>query len=250
MLHDFVTSNHEELIKRCRDKAALRVGHAAIPATVDKGVPLFLGQLADTLRAEHYSAARNGDEPESAPSASPIGRAAALHGAELLRRGLTIDQVVHEYGDVCQSVTELAIEEGAAVSTGEFRTMNLCLDNAIADAVTAFGLASQIVINERAEDLHTRLNSFAIEHEQLADVAMKALAAIKTGTVGLSGATGSLLEHALAELRYVTQKALPEIRLASATTALASTFIHADRDSIRGVTASTVRPEHVKKGNA
>jgi len=72
---------------------------------------------------------------EPAPSASPLGRAAALHGAELLRLGFSIDQVVHGYGDVCQSVMDLAIEEKTHITSDEFRTLNRCLDSAIADAV-------------------------------------------------------------------------------------------------------------------
>jgi hypothetical protein len=31
---------------------------------------------------------------------------------------------VHEYGDVCQSITDLAVELGAPISTDDFRTLN------------------------------------------------------------------------------------------------------------------------------
>ena len=30
---------------------------------------------------------------------------ACLHGSDLLRQGFTVSQVVHDYGDVCQSIT-------------------------------------------------------------------------------------------------------------------------------------------------
>ncbi len=65
-----------------------------------------------------------------------IGRAAAKHGHELLQHGFTVNQVVHDYDDLCQAVTELAIEKNAPVSPGEFKTLNRCLDQAIADAVS------------------------------------------------------------------------------------------------------------------
>ncbi|MGZ5224889.1 MAG: hypothetical protein ACXWCS_12030 [Burkholderiales bacterium] len=58
-----------------------------------------------------------------------VAKRPALHGGELLRRGLTVDQVVHDYGDLCRAVTELAIEEDAAVTVAEFRTLNRCLDD-------------------------------------------------------------------------------------------------------------------------
>ena len=33
------------------------------------------------------------------------------HGAELRALGFNISQVVHDYGDICQAVTEIAVEE-------------------------------------------------------------------------------------------------------------------------------------------
>jgi hypothetical protein len=220
MLHEFLRSHHRELIDRCKEKVAKRFEPAETPAAMDHGVPLFLQQLADTLRTEHSMPTRSIVHPEPTPSDCEIGRAAAMHGAEMLRLGFTVDQVVHEYGDVCQSVTDLAVEEKLQISTDEFRTLNRCLDNAIADAVTSFGLARQVRINDQAEDLHTRLGAFADEYARLVDIAMQALSAIKTGNVGLTGATGSLLVHTLMELRYLAERTLPEIRLASATTTI------------------------------
>lgn len=60
------------------------------------------------------------------------------HGHELLQHGYTVDQVVHDYGDMCQAVTELAIEREATVTADEFKTLNMCLDNAIAAAVSEY----------------------------------------------------------------------------------------------------------------
>src|SRR5581483_9804420 len=94
------------------------------------GVPLFLDQLVDTLRA-------NGT-PNLA-----IATSAALHGHDLLMKGFTVSQVVHDYGDVCQAITELAIFTDAPIDTADFRTMNRCLDEAIAGAVTVFGRESE-----------------------------------------------------------------------------------------------------------
>jgi hypothetical protein len=70
--------------------------------------------------------------------ASDVGTTAALHGGDLFREGYTIEQVVRDYGDVCQAVTKLAIETKAPISVDEFRTFNRCLDNAIAGAVTEY----------------------------------------------------------------------------------------------------------------
>jgi hypothetical protein len=45
---------------------------------------------------------------------------------------------VHDYGDVCQAITELALAINAPISTDDFRMLNRCLDDAIAGAVTQY----------------------------------------------------------------------------------------------------------------
>jgi hypothetical protein len=216
MLHEFLTANRTELIKRCREKVARRYEPAKTPAAIDHGVPQFLQQLVDTLMSEQQTSARGVDEPAPSPTSSAIGRAATMHGAELLRLGFSVDQVVHEYGDVCQSVTELAVEGGVPITTDEFRTLNRCLDDAIADAVTSYALSGQVAIDDRAKDLRTQLDTFADEYRRLLDVAMRAFSAIKTGNVGLNGATGALLGHTLVDLQYLAERTLPEIGTAAA----------------------------------
>src|SRR6202041_3452387 len=222
MLHEFLTSNRQLLISRCREKVAKRFEPTETPATIDHGVPLFLQQLVDTLRDEQSTHLRTADDSQPAPAPTDIGRAAALHGADLLRRGFSVDQVVHDYGDVCQCVTALAVEQEVAISTDEFRTLNRCLDNAIADAVASFGSARQTSIDRQAETLQQHLVAFAAEHRRLIDIATQSLAAIKTGNIGIGGATGTLLVHALEELRSLTNRTLPEIRLASPSAKAAS----------------------------
>jgi hypothetical protein len=84
-----------------------------------------------------------------------------------------VDQVVHDYGDVCQCVTALAVEQEIPISTDEFRTLNRCLDNAIADAVASFGSARQTSLEGQAETLQQRLDIFAAEHRRLINIAIQ-----------------------------------------------------------------------------
>src|ERR1700719_4557050 len=149
-----------------QEKVAKRFEPTEAASAVENGVPLFLEQLAETLKAEQTTSARS-DDSEPVPAPTAIGRAAALHGAELLRRGFTVDQVVHDYGDVCQCVTALAVERATLISTDEFRTLNRCLDNAIAAAVASFGSARQTSIDRQAETLQQRLVAFTAEHRRL-----------------------------------------------------------------------------------
>src|ERR1700733_3289735 len=115
MLHEFISSNRQELISRCRTKVAARFEPTGTPAAVDHGVPLFLQQLVETLRFEQTTTARSGADSVPTPAPTEIGRAAALHGTELLRLGYSVDQVVHDYGDVCQCVTALAVEQDVSI---------------------------------------------------------------------------------------------------------------------------------------
>ena len=126
MLHQFVAENREELIRRCRMKVLARSVPPATPAELEYGVPRFLDQLVDALRSRLVSSV-------------DIDRSAARHGRDLQLQGFTVSQVVHDYGDVCQSITDLALELSAPISVDDFRTLNRCLDDAIASAVTEYG---------------------------------------------------------------------------------------------------------------
>src|SRR6188472_4210304 len=97
MLYDFIRTNHDEIISRCRSTVAARLIPPPTESEINHAVPLFLDQLVEALRHQEMPT-------------SQIGRTAALHGHALLRRGYTVAQVVHDYGDVCQSITQIAIE--------------------------------------------------------------------------------------------------------------------------------------------
>jgi hypothetical protein len=218
MLHELLNRNRSELIDRCRSKAAKRFAPSELPVDADHGVPTFLEQLVDTLRREQNTTFRAESEPLPAPAPTIIGRSAALHGSEMLKRGYSVDQVVHGYGDVCQSITELAVEQNFPVSADEFRTLNRCLDNAIADAVTAFAQGGQTHFNEQAENLGECLNAFSVDHDHLLNMATKSYAAIQSGTVGPSGATGIAHRNSLLALRSLTRQFMNQVRILSART--------------------------------
>src|SRR6202171_1799566 len=137
MLHEFLNSNRQELIRRCRAKVSQRSSPPATPAELEHGVPLFLKQLAEALRHEAANPALQADgilgSSSKMRASVERSRTAALHGKELLQQGYSVEQVVHGYGDVCQAITELAKESDAPITVDEFRTFNRLLDNAIAD---------------------------------------------------------------------------------------------------------------------
>jgi hypothetical protein len=100
-LYDFIKDNHDEILARTSQRVASRSPAASLQQ-VERGLPLFLTQVSETLRLE--------------TSEKPFPTSAI--------------------GDVCQAITELALDQKAPITVKEFHTLNRCLDAAIAEAVT------------------------------------------------------------------------------------------------------------------
>lgn len=219
MMHEFLTANREELIARCRVKVAQRAPPGVPEKELEHGVTIFLDQLIKTLKMERTadpisSRKVSGPTGGGKPALSEISESAALHGKELLQHGFTVEEVVHDYGDLCQSITDLAFERNALIDIDEFRTLNRCLDNAIATAVTEFGYQHNFVVAEQQADaLNVRLGFFAHELRNLLCTATLALSIIKEGNVGLTGATGGVLDRALVGLGNLIDRSLAEVRM-------------------------------------
>ncbi|MEJ7598493.1 MAG: HAMP domain-containing sensor histidine kinase [Kofleriaceae bacterium] len=209
MLHEFLHLHREELAARCRVKVATRSSPQPTATELDYGVPLLIDQLVTMLRIEQRSG-------QVAPSTQPteIDRSAIQHGGDLLRRGFTVDQVVHDYGDLCQALTELAHEKSEPISVSEFHTFNGCLDGAIASAVGEYGRQrDNSLADAGAQSLNERLGRLAHELRNLINTATLAYAAIKGGHGAVAGATGAVLDRSLDGLRTVIDRALVDVRL-------------------------------------
>ena len=127
--------------------------------------------------------------------------------------GFSVDGVVHDYGDLCQAITDLGFERDVPFDVDEFRTLNRCLDNAIAEAVTEFGYHRDLQIAEEyAADANEKKGFLAHELRNLLHNARIAFAAIKTGNLSISGATGAVLERSLTGLNSLVEQSLAEVR--------------------------------------
>lgn len=219
MMHQFLTANRTELIARCREKVAQRAAPGASGDELAHGISTFLDQLIKTLVVEKTATPMksrqvSGPSGGGRPNLSEIGESATQHGRELQRHGFTAEQVVHDYGDLCQAISDLAVERGKAIEVDEFRTLNRCLDNAIASAVTEFGYQRDFVIaDKQAMHLNERLGFLAHELRNQLCTATLALSIIKQGNVGLSGATGGVLDRALVGLGNLIDRSLAEVRM-------------------------------------
>ena len=218
MLHDFLKNHRADLIARCRHSAAQRASIDEIGLEAEFGIPLFLDQLTGTLeaeyRAEFGAAEKISGQVGVSSRRSQISSAGLEHGRELSRQGLSVEQVVHEYGDLCQAITSLALELDAPIEVAEFKTLNRCLDNVIADAVTEFSYQRELINADReTQALNQRIGFLAHELRNHINTATLALRVIKSGQAGFSGALGGVLDRSLIGLRTLVDQSLAEVRM-------------------------------------
>ncbi len=197
MLLEFLTANRGEILTRTRLKVAARIAPKPTVDDLEEGIPLFFDQLVESLRA-----------PASGTLA--IKQGATSHGKHRMGMGFTVSQVVHDYGDVCQAVTQLAIELNAPISTEEFQSLNHHLDDAIAEAVTEHARARELSMVDGEIE---RLACFGHELRNLLNTASLAYEVLTGGSVAIGGSTGAVLGRSLSGLRHLVDRALAEVRL-------------------------------------
>jgi len=219
VVHNFLANNRDELIARCKTKVAQRPKRAATEEQLRNGIPLFLEQLRRTLEVDEegragenirISAASGGD----AQALSALGVTAAVHGKELLELGYSVDQVVHDYGDLFKTIIDLADERHTLFSIDEARTLDQCLNKAIADAVTELSVQRGAALARRqAAEVTKQLGFLAHELRNSLGTATFAVSAIEIGNLPMSGATGGVLKRSLAALTTLVNDTLGEVRV-------------------------------------
>ena len=197
MLRDFIDTNRGELLARTRAKVASRLAPRPTVDELKNGVPLFLNQLVEALRLAN----------PSHDAIGAIGHSAALHGRDMLRIGFTVAQVVRGYGDVCQAVSELAEERGAEITVGEFHTLNRCLDDATAEAVSEY---TRLREHSLAEGETQRAGVLAHELRDRVSAMTLAFSLIKSGSVPVNGTVGGILTRNLRRLGALIDRSLVE----------------------------------------
>jgi signal transduction histidine kinase len=197
MLHEFLSANRATIVARTRAKVAARPAPRATEEELTAGIPLFLEQIIRALQL-----------PEA--SSEAIEESAIQHGGALLGRGFTIAQVVHDYGGVCQAVTELADELEASITVAEFQRFNRYLDDAIAQAVTVYSEQRERSITEEGR---ARSGELAHELRNALAAAMLAFETITNGSVGPRGSTANLLGRSLRRLAELIDSSVAQVRL-------------------------------------
>jgi hypothetical protein len=123
-------------------------------------------------------------------------------------RESSISQVVHEYADVCQAMMELAVERNATVSPGEYRTLNGCLDTAIAEAVTEYGRVREEAVSQ--QDLRHR-GALAHDLRNFVQSALLSFQVLEAGKVGPSGRSAGVLGRSLVNISELADGIVAEV---------------------------------------
>jgi len=200
-MYEFISLYRSEIIERCRARVAARKIPPPTEAEIVHGVPVFLDQLGNALRLGGTM-----KSPE-------INRSATQHGRELQALGFSMSQVVHDYGDVCQTITEMATEKNMPIDVDDFRMLNSCLDDAIAGAVTEYGREqNQLISQQDAGRENERLGFLVHELRNLLNTALVAFDVLNSGKVGISGSTGTVLQRSLLALRDLISHSLDDVR--------------------------------------
>ncbi len=200
VLREFLSAHGATIIALSRARIAARLAPSVTAEELETGIPFFLDQLTAAL----------GPPSGSAAADRAIGESATRRGGDLLRRGYTVAQVVHDYGGVCQAVTELAGELKAPITADEFHTLNRCLDDAMALAVTEYSSQRE---KSLAAEGREHMGELAHELRNALGSAMISFDILRTGTVGFGGSTAGVLGASLRRLSSLIDSSLAGVRL-------------------------------------
>jgi signal transduction histidine kinase len=228
MLYEFLKTNQTDILALTEKKSLELAGARPSSEQLRHGLPIFYEQLMEILKhngsdrqafpvdqGSMVEAARITDEPALAkaagrPDEAEVARVAGLHGTELLRLGYSLSHVVHAYGAMCQSITELAGTKNVSITAGEFHVLNRCLDIAIAGAVTEYqSLRNTQDISREVE----HLGFLAHELRNALASANISIQLIQNGTVGFGGSTGRVFSKSMKRIEELIDRSLTEVRL-------------------------------------
>jgi signal transduction histidine kinase len=201
VLHAFLVATRGEILSRTRAKLAARQIPVARSSELANGLPLFLDQLIGLLAQKKEN--RDVGHRDLAMSAS-------LRGGELWRMGLSVGQVVQDYGSLCQSVSEIAAEREVTISADEFHTFNRCLDDATAEAVTSYEQQRDRMAGSSATEA---LGSMVHEMRNMVTTSMLTFDVLKRGAIGIHGSTGALLGNSLRRMRVLLDRTIADVRI-------------------------------------
>jgi RsbT co-antagonist protein rsbRD N-terminal domain len=146
MLYEFISLHRAEILTRCLNDL-----EGQYPNRQDgellQGLSCFVDELVATL-------ARDAGHPEiETDDGSLADTMVQRHGVIRRTQGFDLSRVMHEYGLVCEMVTQMASEHEQSFNAREYQLLNRCIDEAIAMAIVSFEETRSAEERDRAEHL-------------------------------------------------------------------------------------------------
>jgi signal transduction histidine kinase len=200
-LSEFISIHRNEILRRClnvlRDEYPRRTDNELMDT-----LPRFIDEISDSLR-------RDADAGHAGHTSSSGDTSAGPHGKARNAQGFELNRIVHDYGMVCDIVSDLAAKNGQTFNAREFQIFNRCIDDAIAEAISSFDESRSAEKKDTAE----QLGFIAHEIRNAVGNALLGLELIRRGKAGMHGRTAESVQRALSRIADLVAVTLTEARL-------------------------------------
>ena len=175
-LGEFIRLNRDRVVDRCVSRGAQMSSRPSTEADATRSIPLFLDQLLTELIDGSQAHARRNEHRRI--------------WEQLFRQGLSVAQVVHDYGNVCQSVIDVATDMATPISAGDYLALDRCLDDTIAGTVSAYRRNPERPPTSQSQELLTLINEAIVAFDEL-----------QGGAVGAIGTPAGVVYRSLHRIR-------------------------------------------------
>jgi signal transduction histidine kinase len=233
MLDSFIDANRSEIVGHCVQELQLRYPDRG-DEDLGYGFASFIDEVITALRED----ARDSNQT---PNTTFGATTAAAHAIVRKRQGFDLSRVIHDYGLVCDSITELLHEHDERPSAREFQILNRCVDEAVSQAAEAFW--SETHEDDQQEKVE-RLAFLAHEIRNAVSSANMAFELIRYGRVAVDGRTAEVVQRGLARISTLVDRTLAEARLSVEVVARREWFRLSDL--LEQVVAQAVRERDIR----
>lgn len=195
-IEDFIVASRDDILTRTRTMVVERSFPRACSDEVSEGIPLLLDQLTERLCRSNVSGA--------------IASGAAKHGRELLRLGMSVTQVVHDFAATRRAIVDVA-GEVTSIPASELLAIDRALDDVISHTVTEYSRQRE---RANAREAAERLGTLAHEIRNHLSTAHLAFGLVDDASDGGARALGTL-GRSLRGLTDLVERSFSEVRLDS-----------------------------------
>ena len=208
-MHEMLTENRTQILEHCR-VAMKESMHLTDAEGVDEGLVTLYNQLLEVVDLSTEE-----DSPETRQKIvkeAISDTESKKHAQDFHSRGYTIMQLVRGYGSLCQGITDFAQDNDKSITSAEFAQLNLCLDIAIAQAVTEF---QKLEVSFTEKDERLKMGYLIRELRNSLSGAVLSHELIRSGRVGVNGSTSAIMTTAHTRMRELIDRSVAEFRMSA-----------------------------------